>query len=92
MIHGEQMSISTKNDLKQIICNTISAKITPEQMEDDFRLAGENLDSMAVTNLILAIEDYFGFVFDDEELSAEAFETVATLNDLITQKLDLSNA
>lgn len=86
------MSNSTKNDLKQIICNTISAKITPDKMEDDFRLAGENLDSMAVTNLILAIEDYFGFVFDDDELSAEAFETVATLNDLITQKLDLSNA
>jgi len=86
------MSTPTKNDLKQIICNTISAKITPEQMGDDFRLAGENLDSMAVTNLILAIEEYFGFVFDDEELSAEAFETVGTLYELVTQKLESDNA
>ena len=86
------MSTQTKNDLKQIICNTISAKITAEEMDDDFKLAGENLDSMAVTNLILGIEEYFGFVFDDEELSAEAFETVGTLYGLVTQKLESDNA
>jgi acyl carrier protein len=47
---------------------------------------------MAVTNLILAIEEHFGFNFDDEELSAEAFETVASLAALVQQKRDTSHA
>jgi acyl carrier protein len=47
---------------------------------------------MAVTNLILALEDYFDVEFDDDDLSAEAFETVATLTDLVVSKMDSNGA
>jgi acyl carrier protein len=60
-------------------------------LPDSFKLAGEALDSMAVTNLTLALEEHFGFVFDDEDLAAEDFETVASLSRLVTRKLDESN-
>jgi len=77
--------------VKSVICNTVITNMSPDDLPDDFELAGNALDSMAVTNLILALEEYFGFVFEDEELSAEDFETIASLSTLVAQKVDSSN-
>ena len=82
------MNDQLKHQVKSIICSTITNPITPENMPDDFRLAGENLDSMAVMNLILALEENLEIVFDDEELSVEAFEDVNSLSTLIHQKME----
>lgn len=73
--------------VKEVISKSVRVSVTHGKMPDDFKLAGDGLDSMAVTNLILALEEYFGFTFEDEELSAEAFETVASLAKLVEQKL-----
>ena len=70
-----------------VIMNTVGGEIKREVLTEDFKLVGNILDSMAVTNLILALEDYFGFIFNDDELSAEAFETVKTLTELVRNKL-----
>ena len=70
-----------------VIMNTVGGDIKREVLTEDFKLVGNILDSMAVTNLILALEDYFGFIFNDDELSAEAFETVKTLTELVRNKL-----
>ena len=45
------------------------------------------LDSMAVVNLIAAIEDHFGFTIDDDEISAESFATLKSLTDFVDRKL-----
>jgi len=70
-----------------VIMNTVGGDIKREVLTEDFKLVGNILDSMAVTNLILALEDYFGFIFNDDELSAEAFETMKTLTELVRNKL-----
>lgn len=44
-------------------------------------------DSMAVVNLLTAIEESFGIVINDDEISAEAFETVGSLVDFVTRKV-----
>lgn len=36
-------------------------------------------DSMAVVNLITALEERFGFTVDDDEVDASIFETVGSL-------------
>lgn len=79
------------SEVKNVICNTVMTSMSPDDLTDDFQLAGNALDSMAATNLILALEEYFGFVFDDEELSAEDFETVASLSNLVAQKVNSLN-
>lgn len=81
------MSDQTKFDVKTIISNSISNSISPDEMPDDFRLAGENLDSMAVMTLVLALEEHFGIMFDEDDLSAEAFEDINSLTQLVDQKL-----
>ena len=78
-------TISTQ--IKQIILSSLSTNTTPDVLTDDYQLVGNILDSMAVTNLILALEEHFGFVFNDEELSAEAFETVRSLAELVKKKV-----
>jgi acyl carrier protein len=45
------------------------------------------LDSMAVVHLITALEEHFGFVVDDDEISASTFETVGSMVAFVEQKL-----
>jgi acyl carrier protein len=41
------------------------------------------LDSMAIVELIGAIEDHFGITIDEDDLTGEAFETVGSLAALV---------
>lgn len=44
------------------------------------------LDSMAVAQLLTALEEHFGIVLDDDELSADTFATVGTLADFVQRQ------
>lgn len=44
-------------------------------------------DSMAVVNVVGGLEEQFGIEFDDDEISAEIFETFGSLTRFIQQKL-----
>jgi acyl carrier protein len=78
---------SILSEVKQVVISSVASDITFEALTDEFPLVGNVLDSMAVTNLILALEEHFGFSFNDEELTAEAFETVTTLAQLVQDKV-----
>lgn len=45
------------------------------------------LDSMAVVGVIGELEAQFGIQFADDEITAESFQTLGALVDLIEQKL-----
>lgn len=45
------------------------------------------LDSMAVVTLITTLEDRFGLVVDDDEISGETFATVGSLIDFVAARL-----
>ncbi|MYM28209.1 acyl carrier protein [Duganella sp. CY15W] len=45
------------------------------------------LDSMAVANLIIALEQHYGFEVQDDEISAHHFATVGTLSDFVVGKM-----
>lgn len=59
-------------------------------MTRDSRLLGAlpEFDSMAVVAIITTLEERFGFAIDDDELDASRFETVGTLTDFVTAKLE----
>ena len=50
-------------------------------LEESTPLLGElpELDSMAVVNVLAAIEDQFDIEIDDDDISASVFETVGSL-------------
>ncbi len=59
-----------------------------DALDRDTRLLGglPELDSMAVVTVILALEEYFGFEADDDEISAATFETLGTLCAFVRSK------
>ena len=44
------------------------------------------LDSIAVINVLTALEDHFGIIIDDDDISAATFSTVATLAAYVNRK------
>ena len=44
------------------------------------------LDSMAVIGVIAALEDSFGIVVDDDDISASTFETLGSLAAFVAEK------
>jgi acyl carrier protein len=82
------MDNSLVTEVKKIITHTVGGNMVPQPLPDDFQLVGNLLDSLAITNLIVALEDHFGFTFTDDELSAEAFETALTLAQLVSNKIE----
>ncbi len=44
-------------------------------------------DSMAVVTVITALEERFDIVVDDEDITAEVFETVGSLAEFLDEKL-----
>jgi acyl carrier protein len=48
---------------------------------------GLDLDSVAVLQLIMAVEEEFGVRFEDRDLSIDLFKTAGTLADAVARKL-----
>jgi acyl carrier protein len=71
----------------QILRSTLGLGEIP--LNEDTQLLGSlpELDSMAVANLILALEQHFGFEVQDDEISARHFAKVGTLSDFVEAKL-----
>lgn len=45
------------------------------------------LDSMAVVQLLSALEEHYGFTIKDDDISAHTFATVGSLTDFVTDKM-----
>lgn len=45
------------------------------------------LDSMAIVTFLTSLEEEFGIVIDDEDVSAERFETLGSLVNLVTEQV-----
>ncbi len=44
-------------------------------------------DSMSVVAIITALEDEYGCTFEDDEITADVFETIGSLTELVESKL-----
>ena len=75
-----------KKRVKAVITESVGGEYRGKDIPDDLKLVGNILDSMAVTKLVVALEETFGFAFEDEDLSAESFETAASIIDLVIKK------
>lgn len=75
--------------VKNILGDTLNLGARRENLQPHTALFGNlpELDSMAVIHVITALEEHFGIVVDDEDISAKTFETVASLSAFIDSKL-----
>ena len=76
-------------EVRNILGDVLSLGDRTQALREDSVLLGNlpELDSMAVVNVITALEDYYDFSVDDDEISAQTFETIGSLTRFVEQKL-----
>ena len=74
-------------ETKQLLADTLQIGEQVNDFDESTALLGNlpELDSMAVVNLITAIEEYYGFAIEDDEISADTFATLGNLANFIEQ-------
>lgn len=68
-------------EVKEVLVETLGIEDRVESIDERTPLIGSlpELDSMAVLELITALERRFGIAVEDHELNAELFETLGSL-------------
>ena len=77
------------DEVREILSDVLSLGERKSSLNADSGLLGSipELDSMAVVNVITALEESFGITVDDDEISAKTFETLGSLTSFVEQKL-----
>ncbi|GAB3036139.1 acyl carrier protein [Bowmanella dokdonensis] len=78
------------DDTINIVCDVLVLQDRKGEFDASTGLIGvlPEFDSMAVVSIITALEDEFGCTIEDDEISAEVFETVGTLAIFVESKVD----
>jgi acyl carrier protein len=79
---------SILDDLKSVLVTTLGIEDRASSIEASTPLFGglPELDSLAVLELVTAIEDEFDITIDDEEFSGDIFETLGSLASFVGSK------
>lgn len=77
------------DDVRTILSETLGLAGRAKTLTAESALIGSipEFDSMAVVNLITALEDYFGISIEDDEISGKTFESLGTLTQFVNEKL-----
>jgi len=75
-------------EVRDVLGKVLQLGDRTQTLHSDSRLLGAlpELDSMAVVAVITQLEEHFGVVFDDDEISANTFTTLGNLVELIRSK------
>ena len=77
------------DEVRQVLRDTLQLAEGAARLTASSALLGSvpELDSMAVVAVMTALEDRFGFVIDDDEISAETFATLGSLVEFVEAKV-----
>ena len=77
------------DDVRTVVGSSLQLGARTQAMDASTPLLGAipELDSMAVVNLITALEEHFGISVADDEIGAATFATLGSLSDFVEQKL-----
>lgn len=82
--------MQTIDSVIRTLATTLQLPDQGKNLTADTELLGNipEFDSMAVVTVITSLEEQFGIFVEDDEISAETFETVGSLAQFIDEKLD----
>jgi acyl carrier protein len=80
--------MTTISEVRSILRDCLKIGSRADGLRPETRLLGglPELDSMAVLTVLTAIEERFGIVVEDDDISADTFATVSSLCSYIDQK------
>lgn len=76
------------DQVKTLLIDVLALGPAGQALSADSPLLGSlpELDSMAVVTLIGALEEQFGIMIDDDDISASTFSTLGSLADFVAAK------
>jgi acyl carrier protein len=76
------------DQVREILRDVLSLGQRADRLDEQSALLGAlpELDSMAVVDVIAALEDRFGFTVDDDEISGATFATFGSLARFVSGK------
>jgi acyl carrier protein len=82
-------SLPVLDQVKQLLGETLKLGERWRRLDAATPLFGSlpELDSLAVVNVIGALEEHFGIGIDDDDINADVFETVGSVARLVESKL-----
>ena len=80
---------TTTEDVKAVLVSVLGIEDRAATIDAGTPLLGSlpELDSMAVLELVAALEQRFGVTIDDDEVTAEVFDTLGSLAALVGDKV-----
>ncbi|MEV4201040.1 acyl carrier protein [Micromonospora globbae] len=77
------------DDVRSVVVATLGVEDRADTLVPSTPLLGSlpELDSLAVVELLAALQERFDIEFDDEDVTAESFETLGSLTALVESKL-----
>ena len=80
----------TLNEVKEIVGEVLQLGDRIDDFDESTPLLGSvpEFDSMAVVMVLTAIEENFGISVEDDEISAEVFETMGALLQFVNAKVN----
>jgi len=77
------------DDVKSVLDRTLQLGGKSKQFDAATGLFGNipEFDSMAVVTVVAALEERFGITIEDDEITADIFETVGSLSRFVEGKL-----
>jgi len=77
------------DDVRRILCDALQLGARGLAMDASAQLLGAipELDSMAVVNVITAMEENFGISVADDEIGSATFATLGSLCEFVERKL-----
>ena len=85
-----EQSTDVTGDVKAVLVETLGVEDRAATIDASTPLLGSlpELDSMAVLELVAALEQRFGITVDDDDVTAEIFETLGSLAAFVAEKLE----
>jgi acyl carrier protein len=76
-------------DVKDVLVATLGIEDQVDQIDATTPLFGSlpELDSMAVLELVLALEQHFGIEIDGEDVTADVFESLGSLTGFVDRQV-----
>ncbi|PWU57946.1 acyl carrier protein [Micromonospora sp. S4605] len=78
----------TLDEVREVLVSVLGIEDRAAGLDASTPLLGSlpELDSMAVLELVAAIEERFGFTVDDGDVTAELFETLGSLSAFVAER------
>ena len=77
-------------ELKSLVADVLQIGDRLGNLDQDSSLLGgiPEFDSMAVVAVLTTIEDQYGVILDDDEVTADNFETIGSLLQFVNSKVE----